>query len=108
MKTLTSFATIAPAVVIAAFALSSCREALYPVARAFGSPPESELAVCREAFRQLQMHIETSRVQVEPVGGIPGQAYLDAGRGLGLQELHDKLIAGGRNLGAGRPSLQAA
>ena len=67
MKTLTSFATIAPAVVIAAFALSSCREALYPVARAFGSPPESELAVCREAFRQLQMHIETSRVQVEPV-----------------------------------------
>jgi 2-dehydropantoate 2-reductase len=48
---------------------------------------------------------EALGVQVEPVGGIPGQAYLDAGRGLGLQELHDKLIAGGRNLGAGRPSL---
>ena len=67
MKTLTSFITIAPAVVIAALAVSGCHEALYPVALAFGSPPESELAVCREAFRQLQLHVETSRVQVEPV-----------------------------------------
>jgi len=48
---------------------------------------------------------EALGVQVEPVGGIPGQAYLDAGRDLGLQELRDKLIEGGRNLGAGRPSL---
>ena len=48
---------------------------------------------------------EALGVQVEPVGGIPAQAYLDAGRGLGLQELRDKLIEGGRNLGAGRPSL---
>jgi hypothetical protein len=67
MKIRTTFITIVPAVVIAALAVSSCREALYPVARAFGSPPESELAVCRVAFRQLQMHLETSRVQVEPV-----------------------------------------
>jgi 2-dehydropantoate 2-reductase len=48
---------------------------------------------------------EALGVQVEPVGGIPGQAYLQAGRGLGLQELHAKLIEGGRHLGAGRPSL---
>ncbi len=48
---------------------------------------------------------EVLGVQVEPVGGIPAQAYLDAGRGLGLQELRDRLIEGGRNLGAGRPSL---
>jgi 2-dehydropantoate 2-reductase len=48
---------------------------------------------------------EALGVQVEPVGGIPGQAYLDAGRGVGLQELRDKLIEGGRSLGTGRPSL---
>ena len=44
-------------------------------------------------------------VQVEPISGISGQAYLDAGRGVGLQELRDKLIEAGRNLRAGRPSL---
>lgn len=48
---------------------------------------------------------QTLGVQVEPVGGIPTKAYLDAARGVGLQELRDKLMAGGRNLGAGRPSL---
>jgi 2-dehydropantoate 2-reductase len=51
------------------------------------------------------MVAEVLGVQVEPVGGIPGQIYLDAGHGVGLQELRDKLIEGGRNLGAGRPSL---
>jgi hypothetical protein len=40
---------------------------LYPFARAFGSPPESELADCRRAFQQLQAHLGTSRVLVLPV-----------------------------------------
>jgi 2-dehydropantoate 2-reductase len=48
---------------------------------------------------------EALGVQVEPVGGIPGQVYREAGRGQGLQELHVKLIEAGRHLGAGRPSL---
>ncbi|MBI4572937.1 MAG: 2-dehydropantoate 2-reductase [candidate division NC10 bacterium] len=44
-------------------------------------------------------------VQVEPVGGIPAKAYLEAARGAGLEELRTKWVEGGRNLGAGRPSL---
>lgn len=40
---------------------------LYPLARAFGSPPEAELARCRQAFQQLQTRLETSRVMVQPV-----------------------------------------
>jgi 2-dehydropantoate 2-reductase len=47
----------------------------------------------------------TLGVQVEPVGGIPAQAYLDAASGLGLEELRRKRIEAGRNVGAGRPSL---
>jgi 2-dehydropantoate 2-reductase len=48
---------------------------------------------------------EALGVQVEPVGGIPGHAYLEAGRGVGCQALRDQLIEKGRSLGAGRPSL---
>ncbi|HSB79983.1 MAG TPA: 2-dehydropantoate 2-reductase [Candidatus Methylomirabilis sp.] len=44
-------------------------------------------------------------VQVEPLGGIPAQAYLDAARGVGLEELHRKRVEAGRSIGAGRPSL---
>ena len=44
-------------------------------------------------------------VQVEPVGGIPAQAYLDAGHGVGLDELHDRWVERGKSVGAGRPSL---
>jgi 2-dehydropantoate 2-reductase len=44
-------------------------------------------------------------VQVEPVGGIPAKAYLEAARGVGREELRTKWVETGRNLGAGRPSL---
>lgn len=44
----------------------------YPLARAFGSPPESELARCRQAFQQLQAHLGTSRVLVQPVFFVDG------------------------------------
>jgi 2-dehydropantoate 2-reductase len=47
----------------------------------------------------------TLGVQVEPVGGIPAKVYLDAVRGVGLEKLRNKWVEGGRNLGAGRPSL---
>ncbi len=55
---------LAMAAVLAAL---GCRETMYPFARAFGSPPESELAKCREAFRLLQSRLATGRVQVQPV-----------------------------------------
>lgn len=42
-------------------------EIMAPVTRAFGVPPESELARCRVALRGLQARIETSRVRVMPV-----------------------------------------
>ena len=66
--------------------------------------PEAFPIIVRIACEALTV-AEALGVQVEPVGGIPGQSYLDAGRGVGLQELRDKLIEGGRSLGAGRPSL---
>jgi 2-dehydropantoate 2-reductase len=44
-------------------------------------------------------------VQVEPLGGIPPQAYLDAARGVGLEALRSTWVERGRQLGAGRPSL---
>ncbi len=47
----------------------------------------------------------TLGVQVEPVGGIPAREYLDASRGLGLEDLRRKRVEAGRNVGAGRPSL---
>jgi 2-dehydropantoate 2-reductase len=47
----------------------------------------------------------TLGVQVEPVGGIAAQAYLDAARGVGLEELRRKRVEAGRSVGAGRPSL---
>jgi hypothetical protein len=46
---------------------------LYPLARAFGSPPESELVKCRQAFQQLQSHLGESRVAVQPVLSIDGK-----------------------------------
>ena len=48
---------------------------------------------------------ETLGVQVEPVGGIPAQEYVDAARGVGLEELRRKRVETSRNVGAGRPSL---
>jgi 2-dehydropantoate 2-reductase len=42
---------------------------------------------------------------VEPVGGIPAEAYLDAIRGVGVESLRAQWIERGRALGAGRPSL---
>lgn len=48
---------------------------------------------------------QTLGVQVEPVGGIPAMAYLEAARGVGLEDLRKKWVEAGRNLGAGRPSL---
>jgi 2-dehydropantoate 2-reductase len=44
-------------------------------------------------------------VQVEPVGGIPPQQYLDALQGVGRDTLRATLVERGRALGAGRPSL---
>jgi len=40
---------------------------LYPLARAFGGPSESELVQCRRAFQHLQSSLATSRLVVQPV-----------------------------------------
>jgi len=40
---------------------------LYPFARAFGGPQESELVRCRAAFKQMQTNFDKSRVVVMPV-----------------------------------------
>jgi len=48
---------------------------------------------------------ESLGVQVEPVGGIPARAYLDAGRGAGVEELRAAWVERGKSIGAGRPSL---
>ena len=44
-------------------------------------------------------------VEVEPVGGLPAASYLEAARGVGLEELRRKWVEAGKNVGAGRPSL---
>jgi len=74
----------APAVIVASVgfiltgvaALGSSASAeqilLYPLARAFGVPPESELAICRAAFGRLETRFDTSRILVEPVMYAPG------------------------------------
>ncbi len=48
---------------------------------------------------------ETLGVQVEPIGGIPAKAFLEAIRGVGLVELRSAWVERGRSVGAGRPSL---
>ncbi len=45
---------------------------LYPFARMFGSPPESELAKCREAFAQFQATLGKNPVGVAPVLWVSG------------------------------------
>ena len=46
---------------------AGCEILLYPLARAFGSPSESELVLCRAAFARLQATFPTARRQVAPV-----------------------------------------
>ena len=53
-------------------ACCSYPQLMYPLARAFGSPPESELVQCRNAFRQLQVKLETSRLEIQPVLFVAG------------------------------------
>ena len=45
---------------------------LYPLARLFGEPPESELALCRSALGRLEARLAPSRVLGEPVMFAPG------------------------------------
>jgi len=44
-------------------------------------------------------------VAVEPVGGIPAKAYLDAAQDDGLEDVRKRWVEAGRDLGMGRPSL---
>ena len=59
---------------------------LYPFARAFGSPPESELANCRRAFQKLQANFGTSRVLVLPV------LFVDGGRRDWRKDLAEAIV----------------
>lgn len=47
--------------------LASCKQAcLYPLARAFGGPKESELKVIRESFSRMQRDLPSSKLVVYP------------------------------------------
>jgi len=48
---------------------------------------------------------QTLGVQVEPVGEIPAQAFLDGARGVGLEDLRAWWVEREKSVGAGRPSL---
>ncbi len=71
MKTKTTLSRILAALALGGVMLPPLQAGndilLYPLARAFGSPPESELAKCRQAFQQMQSHLGESRVAVQPV-----------------------------------------
>jgi hypothetical protein len=62
--------------------IQGCAPMMYPLARAFGSPAESELKKCRVAFERLKAERATARIlayqALEPVGarvgGFPGTA----------------------------------
>ena len=66
--------------------------------------PEVFAITVRIAVEALQV-AERLGVQVEPLGGIPPQAYLDAGRGEGRDALRSTWMERGRSIGTGRPSL---
>lgn len=72
----TSLGRILGIIVLGGLVLSPLRAGtemlLYPLARAFGSPAESELAKCRQAFQQLQTSLGASRVTVQPVFLVDG------------------------------------
>ena len=53
-------------ILIVCLVSASCEVMMYPLARAFGSPKESELKVFRENFVHLQENISTSKMAVFP------------------------------------------
>jgi 2-dehydropantoate 2-reductase len=66
--------------------------------------PES-FPICLQIACEALTVAQTLGVQVEPVGGIPAQRYLEAARGVGREELRAQWVEAGQGLGAGRPSL---
>jgi 2-dehydropantoate 2-reductase len=61
--------------------------------------------VCLKIACEALTVAQTLGVHVEAVGGLSGQRYLDAGRGVGREELRATWAEAGQSLGAGRPSL---
>jgi 2-dehydropantoate 2-reductase len=61
--------------------------------------------ICLQIACEALTVAQTLGVQVEPVGGIPAQRYLEAARGAGREELRARWVEAGQSLGAGRPSL---
>jgi 2-dehydropantoate 2-reductase len=61
--------------------------------------------ICLQIACEALTVAQTLGVHVEPVGGLPAQAYLEASRGIGREALHAKWMEAGQSLGAGRPSL---
>jgi 2-dehydropantoate 2-reductase len=61
--------------------------------------------ICLQIACEALTVAQTLGVHVEPVGGLPAQAYLEASRGIGREALHAKWTEAGQSLGAGRPSL---
>ncbi len=61
--------------------------------------------ICLQIACEALTVAQTLGVRVEPVGGLPAQAYLEASRGIGREALQAKWVEAGQSLGAGRPSL---
>ena len=61
--------------------------------------------ICLQIACEALTVAQTLGVEVEPVSGLPAQAYLEASRGVGREELRVKFMEAGQSLGAGRPSL---
>jgi hypothetical protein len=78
---------------------------LYPFARAFGGPAESELKQCRVSFAKLQADFATSRVLVQPVLVQPGAKSLEDQQAWRPGMAHNLVNAirreGGMNYGLG-------
>ncbi len=60
-------------ILIISLASASCEVMLYPLARAFGNPSESEFKVFRKNFIDLQENISTSKIAVFPPGIVNDQ-----------------------------------
>jgi len=67
MKALTKYTLLGGGLLVTVLILANCKLAMAPLAHAFGAPPESELAKCRTAFRQLQGGLEKATVEIAPV-----------------------------------------
>lgn len=77
---------------------TGCKVMLYPLARAFGGPSETELKACRPAFKRMKATFSSARVVVYP-------AMAPWGAGTQVSGTAERLVEGLQKAGATRCSL---